>query len=199
MLQCYIITYNFFCFLDPSSFSDLFFSRIEGSRYYKCLKCSKEFTRKDSLQRHIEKHRDIREVYSCNVCPSTFSRKDNLQKHEKVVHGIRGRRGRDLYYIWSCLTVANSLFKRLPLNRLPFNRTSALTGQNVFLSQCKDTHELAASCWTFRLQQKRLHIFLIQCQKFQLQTWDFSYNHVLWIKKCTYWIKNLETVYQVLP
>ncbi|KAG8196886.1 hypothetical protein JTE90_027596 [Oedothorax gibbosus] len=89
---------------------------MEGVRYYKCLKCSKEFTRKDSLHRHIAKHRDVRVVHSCEVCPSTFSRKDNLQKHEKVVHAdntfLAGSPPKQKIGIYKCKVCSKEFVKK---------------------------------------------------------------------------------------
>lgn len=62
-------------------------------REYKCSECSRTFSQKIHLLRHLERHEDVRTVYPCSICSRTFTRKDNLQQHEKLYHNIVRKKG----------------------------------------------------------------------------------------------------------
>ena len=52
---------------------------------FHCEICSKKFTRKDALRRHVSSlHGQKR--YQCEICLKKFNRKDNVIAHEKNVH-----------------------------------------------------------------------------------------------------------------
>jgi len=53
---------------------------------FSCNKCSKTFTRKDSLNKHINSVHKSKTVHSCNLCDKTFTRRSNLKRHQDSVH-----------------------------------------------------------------------------------------------------------------
>ncbi|KAG8196884.1 hypothetical protein JTE90_027595 [Oedothorax gibbosus] len=55
---------------------------------YRCKTCSKEFAKKYNFLRHLEKHKEVRQVFSCEICGATKTRKDHLKTHLFYVHNI---------------------------------------------------------------------------------------------------------------
>jgi len=57
-----------------------------------CVLCPRQFTRKDSLKRHINtvsatKHfRNNQRMHTCALCLQLFTRKDSLKRHMNTVH-----------------------------------------------------------------------------------------------------------------
>ena len=49
----------------------------------RCHLCSKTFTVRHNLLRHLRNIHGIQHVHSCPLCEKTFSRPDNLKKHVK--------------------------------------------------------------------------------------------------------------------
>ena len=53
---------------------------------YKCNTCSKVFTEKKSLVRHMKNAHDKQQVHKCEICEKDFSRLSNLQRHKESTH-----------------------------------------------------------------------------------------------------------------
>ena len=53
---------------------------------YKCTFCDKTFSYPYTLNRHIQKHKEVPELFKCKFCDKSFSRKDILTKHKQVIH-----------------------------------------------------------------------------------------------------------------
>ena len=51
-----------------------------------CNVCTKAFTVKRSLTRHMKLHSEVKETFKCDQCDKTFSRRDRLKCHIKVHH-----------------------------------------------------------------------------------------------------------------
>ena len=49
-----------------------------------CEKCSKTFTRKSDLKRHITQVHDEKKLYQCGICSKRFSRKQHKEWHLRV-------------------------------------------------------------------------------------------------------------------
>ena len=53
---------------------------------FSCHVCSKEFTNRQNLNRHLKTHADV--TYKCGNCEKSFARKDSLNRHIKTCQGI---------------------------------------------------------------------------------------------------------------
>lgn len=53
---------------------------------YKCEKCNKNLSSKESLKTHIENVHDKKRIINCNLCDNKFSNNTSLQLHIKAVH-----------------------------------------------------------------------------------------------------------------
>ena len=53
---------------------------------YKCNTCSKVFTEKRSLVRHIKNAHDKQQKHKCEICEKDFSRLSNLRRHKESTH-----------------------------------------------------------------------------------------------------------------
>jgi uncharacterized Zn-finger protein len=61
-------------------------SHAEEPAFY-CDKCQTKFTRKCSLDEHMELyHTETPEVFLCEDCSTSFSKKSNLERHVKSKH-----------------------------------------------------------------------------------------------------------------
>ena len=50
---------------------------------FTCEFCNKQFARKDGLTRHLKMHdTNYQRKYSCDICKKDFFRKDHLDKHK---------------------------------------------------------------------------------------------------------------------
>ena len=60
--------------------------RYVKSRPYLCTLCDKQFTRKDSLNRHSQIHSGVKrdDMYSCTQCGKLCSSESNLLNHMNV-------------------------------------------------------------------------------------------------------------------
>lgn len=55
-------------------------------RSYACPTCSKGFSEKFNMRRHMQIHSQSRPKYSCNECSKSFAWKDNFIRHRKAAH-----------------------------------------------------------------------------------------------------------------
>lgn len=74
---------NFPCFVLLSSNKHLLEHKVVHTREVKffCTICSKGFTRKQTLTRHMTTHDDSTKSLPCTFCPKTFRTRDNLKRH----------------------------------------------------------------------------------------------------------------------
>lgn len=55
-------------------------------RTFECPVCSKGFTEKFNMKRHMQIHSQSRPKYICNECSKSFAWKDNFIRHKKAAH-----------------------------------------------------------------------------------------------------------------
>ncbi|KAG8196881.1 hypothetical protein JTE90_027593 [Oedothorax gibbosus] len=55
---------------------------------HKCDICYLEFSRRYHLNRHLQTHKEVKEVYTCEICGNSLSRKDHLRKHLRLRHNV---------------------------------------------------------------------------------------------------------------
>ncbi|KFM61217.1 Zinc finger and BTB domain-containing protein 24, partial [Stegodyphus mimosarum] len=55
---------------------------------YTCEICGKVFTTKWRMLSHAECHSDVRSLYQCSQCSRNFTRRDNLRRHVMINHSI---------------------------------------------------------------------------------------------------------------
>lgn len=60
---------------------------VQGT-YYKCEKCGKLYTRRDSIGRHCRECGQIGK-FCCDYCKKKFKRKEHLASHIWIVHENR--------------------------------------------------------------------------------------------------------------
>lgn len=74
----------------PSTSSQTTTGKSPLERPYACDNCSKAFSSKFKLMRHVLIHSDQRQ-YRCTTCDKTFHRKDHLKNHIKVHNPVKRR------------------------------------------------------------------------------------------------------------
>ena len=57
-------------------------SSNNGVKQYQCEQCSKTFSMKYNLNRHVKEHNQEKK-YQCKSCGKLFSRKEHLDRHSK--------------------------------------------------------------------------------------------------------------------
>jgi uncharacterized C2H2 Zn-finger protein len=94
---------------------------------YQCAACSKLFSLKSSLRRHIfteHKHAEVADeasTHSCPACSMVFKTKDNLRQHNVRFHGTtqqaQKRQLRDPHSIRQCPICSQKCYGRQTLHR----------------------------------------------------------------------------------
>ncbi|GIY02978.1 hypothetical protein CDAR_407581 [Caerostris darwini] len=59
-------------------------------KQHPCPFCPSSFTRKYNLVRHLELHKEVKQIFACNSCHKHFSRKDSLKLHLKLSYACGG-------------------------------------------------------------------------------------------------------------
>ncbi|XP_035229668.1 zinc finger protein 107-like [Stegodyphus dumicola] len=62
-------------------------SKTHEGKIFHCEECQAQFTRADSLRRHIQNIHVKKNTFSCEKCNDVFSRKHDLMKHNRTQHG----------------------------------------------------------------------------------------------------------------
>ncbi|XP_039764010.1 zinc finger protein 2 homolog isoform X2 [Pararge aegeria] len=70
-----------------------FLDRERGSQNYKCETCSRPFTRKDLLERHMRSHNTGEKIFECDICKKKFTRRENLRAHLRTHEGKKYAEG----------------------------------------------------------------------------------------------------------
>ena len=65
-------------------------SKKSEKKIIKCDKCSKIFTRKEAIKKHIQSVHEGERNFKCELCGKLFSAAQNLKRHQHLVH--EGRR-----------------------------------------------------------------------------------------------------------
>ena len=52
----------------------------------RCTKCTKEFTLRRNLTRHLKAAHDNQERIKCDSCSSEFTYKHDMEKHRRLFH-----------------------------------------------------------------------------------------------------------------
>lgn len=63
-----------------------------GSISFVCEDCSRKFTSRSNLRRHVRTHTGEK-PFMCEVCKRRFTQSNNLYAHRKQVHGLFNRNG----------------------------------------------------------------------------------------------------------
>ena len=58
---------------------------VKEPKSYKCAICSKKFTKKDSMKRHIESVHTVQK-FACQQCGKVYTRANTLKGHGKMTH-----------------------------------------------------------------------------------------------------------------
>ena len=61
----------------------------DGGNRFECLECTRSFSRRYDLKRHVEIHHLSMRNYACQECNATFTHKGHLSQHIKCVHERR--------------------------------------------------------------------------------------------------------------
>ncbi|XP_023943624.2 zinc finger protein ZFP2 [Bicyclus anynana] len=67
--------------------------RDRGNQNYTCETCSRPFTRKDLLERHMRSHNTGEKTFECDICKKKFTRRENLRAHLRIHEGKRYTEG----------------------------------------------------------------------------------------------------------
>nr|XP_033790715.1 oocyte zinc finger protein XlCOF6-like [Geotrypetes seraphini] len=68
-----------------------------GKQGFKCIYCSCCMSEWNSLEKHIETHKPVKETYSCLICKRVFTRQSAWKMHKK-----RHQEKTDLFYCTKC-------------------------------------------------------------------------------------------------
>ena len=93
---------------------------MDDTTNHKCVKCSKTFTEKRNLTRHVKSIHENQNPYECGICSRTFSRKQHKELHLRTCSGNVNIQGGKLY-VKSYKTIPNLKFS-------PTLRQSAFRG-----------------------------------------------------------------------
>lgn len=71
--------------MKPTSVEKIFNKETSSKKNFKCSYCSKKFTRKNTLNRHLMIH-SKEKPFKCKHCYRTFNRKFSLDNHVEKIH-----------------------------------------------------------------------------------------------------------------